>query len=91
MPWREIIFTDDGVTWPARPAAMTDSERHGHALAHARCISEEERVLLDLLEPTTVIKSLVVDLPETQISRCSSAASRASTPAISRCGSATME
>ena len=91
MPWREIIFTADGIIWPAGPAAITDSVRHGHALARARCISEEERVLLDLLDWTAVKTMQVVDLPEASISRCNSAASRASTPAISRCGSANVE
>jgi hypothetical protein len=61
MPWREVIFTDAGVVYPAtwdmsyRDIVFTadglpsfDSVRHSRAIAHARCISEEERVLLDL-------------------------------------------
>ena len=59
MPWRDLIFTDAGVvypaTWDMRDMIFTadglpsfDSVRHTRAIAHARCISEEDRVLLDL-------------------------------------------
>ena len=55
MPWRDIIFTDAGIVYPATwdmsadGLPCTDSVRHSRAIAHARCISEEERVLLDFL------------------------------------------
>ena len=91
MPWRQLIFTADGIIWPAWPAIITDSVRHEQALARARCISDEERVLLDLLEWTAAKKVQDVVLPEALISRRGSAASQASTPSISRCGSATMD
>jgi hypothetical protein len=96
MPWRDIVFTADGLvlppsSWQARTAASTDAVRHRHALAHARCISEEERVLLDSLAPTdwTAAKE-DVDATMTitpSISRCASCA-MTTTPSISRCSSA---
>jgi len=55
MPWRDLIFTDAGIVYPASwdmtadGLPCTDSVRHSRAIAHARCISEEERVLLDFL------------------------------------------
>jgi len=60
MPWRHIIFTDAGALYPANwdmsctnglpcTVVSTDSVRHSRAIAHARCISEEERALLDSL------------------------------------------
>jgi hypothetical protein len=55
MPWRELIFTDTGVvdptTWDMTADGLrcTDSVRHGRAIAQARCISEEDRALLDFL------------------------------------------
>ena len=47
MCWRDIIFTTDDMILPASqgPAYIPKTVR----LARARCISEEERVLLDSL------------------------------------------
>ena len=46
MPWRDIIFTADGCVFPPSWTA-TNPVRHGQAL-----ITDEERVLLDLLAQT---------------------------------------
>ncbi|KAJ1479195.1 hypothetical protein T484DRAFT_1903363 [Baffinella frigidus] len=50
MPWRTIIFTADGMILPPSWTAASDSVRGG-AICGA-LISEEERVLLDLLAQT---------------------------------------
>jgi len=95
MPWRDIVFTANGIllppSWPACTATITDSVRHGKALARARSISEEERVLLDSLAPTewTAAKEDVDATITTSpsMSRCASCA-MTNTPSISRCSSA---
>ena len=93
MPWRDIVFTSDGIvlppSWPARTAASTDAARHEQASARARRISEEERVLLDLLAPTEWMaakKDNDASAPPS-VSRC---ASEAFTPTPSTSGSATL-
>jgi len=94
MCWRDIIFTADGMilppSWPVWTAAITDSVPHGHALARARCISEEERVLLDVLAPNETH----VPVADERLSPTNAtgeanndAASIATTPSISRCSS----
>jgi hypothetical protein len=83
MCWRDIIFTADGMILPPSwPAWIPEAVRHEHALARARCISEEERVLLDALAQT---KSR---LPTNANGEANSeAVSIATTPAMSRCSS----
>ena len=92
MCWRDIIFTADGMilppSWPAWTAAIPDSVRHGHALARARCISEEERFLLDLLTETETHFRAKPRLPTNATEEANSEAPFiATTPSISQCGS----
>ena len=89
MPWREIIFTADGMilppSWPAWTVASTDSVRHGHALARARCTSEEERVSLELLAQTETHFQVKPRSPTNATKEADSdAASVATTPSTSR-------
>jgi len=94
MPWRDIVFTPHGMvlppSWPGWTAASTDAVRHGHACARARCISDEERVLLDKLAQTEWTAATKDNDASTipSVSRC---ASDAITPtSSSRRGSATL-
>jgi len=90
MCWRDIIFTADGMILPPSWPAWTvkDSVRHGHALARARCISEEERVLLELLAQTETHFQVKPRSPTNETKEANSdAASIATTPSTSRSSS----
>jgi len=106
MPWRDIVFTSHGIvlppSWPGWTAASTDAVRHGHACARARCISDEERVLLAQTEWTAATKDNDASTPPS-VSRCASdaitptssssrsgSATLTAAPSISWCNSATM-
>ncbi|KAJ1479196.1 hypothetical protein T484DRAFT_1749261 [Baffinella frigidus] len=73
MCWRDIVFTADGMILPPSWTAASDSGRGG--AIRGALISEEERVLLDLLAQTDSLND---------------ASSVATTPSISRCGSTDM-
>ena len=87
--WREIIFTaDEMILPPSWPEWTADAVRHGHALARARCISEEERVSLNSLAQTETHFQVNPQLPTNATEEADSdAASIATTPSISQCGS----
>ena len=89
MCWRDIHFMADGIILPPSwPAWIPDAARHGHALARARCISEEERVLLDSLAQTETQIHANSRLPTNATGEANSeAATIATTPSMSRCGS----
>ncbi|KAJ1476719.1 hypothetical protein T484DRAFT_2024044 [Baffinella frigidus] len=87
MPWRDLIFTGDGVILPPCTQSFATV-----GIVLPPSISEEERVLLDLLaQPKKNFqakpRSIATATPEAN----NDALSTATTPSISRCASSEMD
>ncbi|KAJ1478374.1 hypothetical protein T484DRAFT_1904727 [Baffinella frigidus] len=87
MPWRDLIFTGDGVILPP----CTQSFATG-GIVLPPSISEEERVLLDLLtQPKKNFQAKPRSMATATPKATNDDLSTATTPSISRCGSYEMD